>query len=68
MKVVCINDSIKGIKIPGLTYGKIYDADREDRISYYIKDDISPLAEHLKRRFTSIQKWREQRINKILEQ
>jgi hypothetical protein len=40
MKVVCINDNLDGDKFPELTYDKIYNADREDKISYYIKDDI----------------------------
>ena len=70
MKVVCINpfNKFRDIKIIGLTYGKIYDTiDIEDELFYYIKDDMSHINEYLKRRFISLEKWRELRISKILK-
>ena len=52
-----------------LKYGNVYDVDSETDNLYHILSDIYPIRTRpfLKKFFLTLEEWREQRINKILE-
>lgn len=52
-------------RYPRLTIGKVYQAERQDRVSYYIKDDNDSLCEVPKRMFVDITEERNNKLKKI---
>ena len=66
-KVVCINVNDE-VGILNLTYGKTYDhIDYEEGIIPYISiiDDTGKEFAYLKSYFTSLENWREKKLNEI---
>ena len=48
-----------------LTVGKTYYAERQDGVSYYLKDDTNQLQEVVKYRFKDVSKERTKKLKKI---
>ncbi len=72
IKVVCITDDPYYCDV--LTCGKIYDAEVKDEMVtsstgfyYTIKNDLGLMAEYYYGHFTTLDKWRNSKINEVLQ-
>ena len=62
MKIVCIDTE----KIKGFTYGNVYEIIEESYYMYLTINDYNEKVTALRSRFIDLEKWRELRINTIL--
>lgn len=69
MQVVCINDYAGEVDSEVLTYGKIYEAEQSLIMTsaYDIIADNNKTVSVVKDRFTTVEQWREMKLNKLLE-
>lgn len=69
MLVVCINDYAGEVDSEVLTYGKIYEVEQSliTTLAYDLIADNNKIVSVIKDRFTTVEQWREMKLNKLLE-
>ena len=70
MKVVCINNEMlmeSKAQIYKLTVGKIYEVRKASHMEYEIINDEGNVGRYFKERFSELEKYRNEKIEKILK-